>query len=201
VRSHAFDNCADALDALAYSYKRDRTIGQQWNVYIGVEKNGLVAQLTEWFQGYGVGIFALGGYASQGLVDDVVDEIEFDGRPAVLLYAGDFDPSGEDIDRSFVQNVGLFDTVARVALSAEQVVEYDLPPNPGKVTDSRAAGFVARHGALVQVEVDALPPNILRSLYFGALGEFFDFDMHGKIVADEAADRQRLRELAEGWQR
>ena len=56
-------------------------------------------------------------------------------RPAILLYAGDFDPSGEDIDRDFQKRCPWFKEVVRVALSADQVREYSLPVNPGKVSD------------------------------------------------------------------
>jgi hypothetical protein len=53
----------------------------------------------------------------------------------VLIYAGDFDPSGEDIDRDFIQRTACFDEVVRVALSLEQVERYDQPPQLGKATD------------------------------------------------------------------
>ena len=56
----------------------------------------------------------------------------------------------------------------RVALSTDQVRDYRLPVNPGKVTDSRAAGFIERHGSLMQVELDALDPDDLRALYQAA---------------------------------
>ena len=83
----------------------------------------------------------------------------------MLLYAGDHDPSGEDIDRDFIARTDCWDEVRRVALTAAQVEQYALPPQPGKETDSRAAGFVERHGRLVQVELDALPPDVLRDLF------------------------------------
>ena len=79
----------------------------------------------------------------------------------MLLYAGDFDSSGEDIDRDFVERTGCFDQVVRVALDWSQVQHFNLPPAPGKTTDSRAAAFTARHGRLVQVELEAFDPNEL----------------------------------------
>jgi hypothetical protein len=80
----------------------------------------------------------------------------------VVLYAGDFDATGEDIVHNFevqltargVENW----TLERVALTDEQVAEYDLPEAEGKKTDPRAAAFAERHGKLVQVEVEALDP-------------------------------------------
>jgi hypothetical protein len=177
---------------LADVYRRDRTEGQPWSVYLGVEKAGLVAQVQAWFGDLGVAVLALGGYTSQSYVSDVRRDVTEKGRPAVLLYAGDFDPSGEDIDRDFVARSACWARVVRVALSAEQVDTYQLPPALGKDTDSRAAGFVRRHGALVQVELDALPPDTLRALYAEALAPLWDEGPYQRAVKREDDDRAVL---------
>jgi len=186
----------DARDWLSEIYRRDRTEGQDVSVYLGVEKNGIVEQLRAWFGDLGVPVLALGGYSSQSYVDEVAADVSESGRPAVLLYAGDFDPSGEDIDRDFCARAGCFDRVVRVALTADQVREHDLPPQPGKATDSRAGRFVARHGALVQVELDALPPDVLRSLYQDALAPWWDVSAFDEAVARERAERTELAQRA-----
>jgi hypothetical protein len=187
-----FDGPEHARDYLRRGYRRDRTEGQDVSVYLGVEKHGLVAQLSSVFAGFGIPILALGGYASQTFADNVDEDVSTRGRPAVLLYAGDFDPSGEDIDRDFVERADCFDKVIRVALNAEQIAEYDLPPAMGKTTDSRAGAFVARHGELVQVELDALPPDVLRTLYATALADFWDMSAYDAVLALEEHDREEL---------
>ena len=80
------------------------------------------------------------------------------------------------------------------AAEGEQVTEHELPVNPGKVTDSRAAGFIARHGELVQVELDALPPETLRSLYKTALSEHWDTSAYQRVLAQERIDRAQIQE-------
>jgi len=117
------------------------------------------------------------------------------GRPAVLLYAGDFDPLGEDIDRDFVERTACWAQVVRVALGADQVTAYDLPPAMGKATDSRASSFAARHGRLVQVELDALPPDVLRALFADALTPYVDRSTFAAVVAREEAERAALAAL------
>lgn len=186
---------ADVSDAKAWLwdvYHRDRTVGQPVVVYLGVEKAGMVEQLRAWFGDRGVPIIPLGGYASHTFKQDVLADVRADGRRAVLLYAGDFDPSGEDIDRDFVAKTGCWTEVVRVALSAAQVKAYDLPPMVGKATDSRASAFVARHGRLVQVELDALPPDTLRDLFAAALAPWWDEAAFRAVVEAEAADRAAL---------
>jgi hypothetical protein len=139
---------------LARSTRRDRLERQDVLSVIVVEKATLVAQLYAWFgDTWGVPIAALRGYASEPyertIIELVEEEVDTSTREVTMLYCGDFDPSGEDIPRSFQANTGLH--LQRVALSWEQVVEHGLPPAMGKATDARAAGFVARHGQLVQV--------------------------------------------------
>lgn len=195
-RYRTFPGPEQASRWLAAIYRRDRTEGQDASVYLGVEKAGIVAQLEGWFGDLGVPILALGGYSSQSYVEDVKADVSASGRPAVLLYAGDHDPSGEDIDRDFVARADCFTKVVRVALTAEQVAAYDLPPQPGKRADSRAAGFTARHGQLVQVELDALPPDTLRGLYRDALDDFWDVSAYEAVLDREDAERAELERLA-----
>jgi hypothetical protein len=122
----------------------------RWDaIYLGVEKRGIVEQLDTWYGDLGIPIVALGGYSSQTYEREVIDDVETDTRPAVVLYAGDFDPSGEDIDRNFIAQTDCWATVLRVALTAEQVEAHGPPPQPGKTLDSRAEAFTKRHGRLV----------------------------------------------------
>jgi len=191
-----FGGTDEALTWLSRIYRLDRTEDQDVSLYLGVEKAGMVVQLQSWFGDLGIPVLALGGYSSQTYVDDVVTHAEDRDRPAVLLYAGDFDPSGEDIDRDFEDRTECWSKVIRVALSAEQVDEYGLPPNPGKATDSRAAAFIERHGELVQVELDALDPDDLRALFQSAVDRFWDTSMYEAVLRHEDADRARLRRIA-----
>lgn len=191
-RDLSFAGPVEALRWLERIYRLDRTRDQDVSVYLACEKAGLVEQLSAEFGHFGVPVLALGGYSSQTYVDQVVADVERQGRPAVLLYGGDFDPEGEDIDRDFVARTDCWDKVIRVALTAEQVEEHNLPPMPGKATSSRAAGFIARHGRLVQVEVDALPPDVLLGLFRDALDEWWDESVWEEVMLQEESDEGRL---------
>jgi len=201
-----FQSTEEANAWLKQRYRRDRTEGQEYSLYLAVEKAGIVNQLNEWF-GYplGIPILPLQGYSSQTFVDDVVYDTGAhyanligdkqpgqDFRPTVVIYAGDFDPSGEDIDRDFNERTSCWDHVHRIALNPEQIDEYDLPPAMGKASDSRASQFVARHGELIQVELDALDPNDLRALYQDAIDMYWDEDAHAKVMELEKQERDSL---------
>src|SRR5262245_57479113 len=194
-RPQTFDNPPVALEWLRDIYRRDRTEGQPVSLYLGVEKAGLLAQLDAWFGELGVPIIPFGGYSSESYEADIVEDVNDSDRPAVLLYAGDHDPSGEDIDRNFIEQTGCWQEVRRVALNADQVEEYNLPPQPGKTTDSRARGFIERHGRLVQVELDALPPETFRALFEAAIAEFWDTKAYKAALKQERADDRLLARL------
>ena len=110
----------------------------------------------------------------------------------MLIYAGDFDPSGEDIERDFEERTDCFGRVVRVALTSDQVEKYNLPPVMGKATDTRAAQFIKKHGKLVQVELDAIPPDILRDLYWQAISEVFDMSTWEQVIKREEMERKML---------
>lgn len=189
----------DARTWLRDVYRRPRTEDQPWTVFLGVEKAGMSAQLDAWFTDpLGIPHVALGGYASQTLCDQVRRYVEDWDRPTVLVYAGDHDPSGEDIDRDFIQRVGVFDEVVRIALTSEQVTEYALPSNPNPEVaeklerDSRGPAFELRHGYLDQYEVDALAPEVLQDLYRAAIERFWDDEVYENVMEREAEERDTL---------
>ncbi len=191
-RFQAFASPGEARDWLRRIYRRDRTEGQPVSIYLAVEKAGIVEQLQGWFGDRGISILALGGYSSQSYVDEIRRDVHEQGRRTVLIYAGDFDPSGEDIDRDFLERADCFDEVVRVALTAQQVERYELPEQMGKASDSRARRFVERHGRLVQVELDALPPDQLHALYEDAVAAYWDESVLEKVLAREKRDRRAL---------
>lgn len=188
-RGIAFDGPDQAREWLRRIYRLDRTKNQDMSLYLGCEKHGIIEQLKEWFGEYGIPVVSLGGYSSQTYVDEVVEDIEDQDRPAILIYAGDFDPSGKDILRDFKGRVNLFTEVERIALNAEQIQQYDLPPQEGKATDPRASRFIAEHGYLCQVELDALPPDVLRGLYAEAIQRYWDMSLFEAVMEDETMSR------------
>ena len=203
-RPTPFADPDDAHGWLTRLYRRDRTEFADKSIYLGVEKAGLVAQLEEAFGDLGIPILSLGGWASQTFREQVRREIVADGRPAVLIYAGDFDPAGVLIGDSFAEKVGVFTEVVRVGLKIEQLAGLPGSPFPlEKRKHSLIPRFEAEYGdglealglpRLVQFELDALPPDQLRALYQAAIDRFFDNSAYGRSLVQEAADIEDLKE-------
>ena len=117
IRQTSFDSPKQARRWLHRIYRRDRTEGQEFIIYIAVEKAALAGLLEAWFgEPLGIPVYPLGGYASHERCEEIRRDVEEQDRPAVLITAGDFDPSGEDITRDFIARTGCWDEIHRVAL-------------------------------------------------------------------------------------
>lgn len=188
-----WDGADEAMDAITEQYRRDRTEHQSYSIYVAVEKNALATLIASWFEEHGLPVLAFGGYPSQTFVTNIIKDVERRSRPAVLLYGGDFDATGVDILRDFlVRTQGVWDETHRIALNEEQIAEYDLPPLPGKHWDPRAAAFEEKYGELVQVELDALPPDVLKKIYEDAVNTYWEPDEFDRSLNQEAYDRKQL---------
>lgn len=185
------------LESLAYAYRRDLLDTQETLPLIVVEKATLIAQLAAWFGPLCVPAVALRGYPSETLERHVRELVDHDHREIRGLYLGDFDPTGGDIPRALVDNTGL--TLRRVALTAEQIDRYGLPPAPGKASDSPASGFEERHDLLVRVELEALAPTDLRDMLTAEIDLLVDDRLVSVEREREETERAQLAELVHSW--
>ena len=64
------------------------------------------------------------------------------------------------------------------------------------MSGSRARKFVERHGRLVQVELDALPPELLRELYQEAIDDYWDESAFDVALRREREDAAALGEAS-----
>ncbi|MHA1488564.1 MAG: hypothetical protein ACTSRI_02780 [Promethearchaeota archaeon] len=104
------------------------------------------------------------GYNSLTQIWDLSKILENDNRQVHCRFFSDFDPSGLDIQRNFIEqckDLGIkFSSFRRIGLNMRQIKKYNLPFAPTKLSDSRAKNW--RLPGVV--ELDALDPNLLESL-------------------------------------
>lgn len=184
-------------------FRLDRTEGQEHALYVAAEKDTLRQQLTGWLSGAGIPVLVVRGFGSQSYADIVHDRVTADPREAVLLVVGDFDASGEDIERDWVVRSGCWNRVTRVLLTYDQVRAYGLPATEGKRGDPRWPAFARRYGfdidRPVQWEVEALEPDELQRLVLAAVDPYVDRDVLAEQVAREEQQRRALSDFLGGW--
>ncbi|MER6561033.1 hypothetical protein ABT300_25540 [Streptomyces sp. NPDC001027] len=116
---------------------------------------------------------------------------------------GDFDCSGEDIERDRVARTGCWSHTERVLLTYEQVRAYELPATEGKRGDPRWPAFARRYGfdprRPVQWEVEALEPAELRRMVLAAVDPYIDRDVLARQIAREEEQRRALAAFLDGW--
>jgi len=193
----SWSDIEDYAEDAALGLTLDRTMGQEYQVVVGVEKRGMRAQASRLFSKRGWKIVPLGGYGSTTIKKRLVAAMKEDGRPSLLLYAGDFDASGEDIQRDFEDRVPFDLPTVKVALSLDQVREYGLPESFGKESDTRSEQFARKYGTNLQVEVDALDPAELDRLMIEAAAPYWDESRWDTVMAEEEEAQQQIREALE----
>ena len=135
-----------------------------------VEKQALEGVLNPVCAKWGISFTSNKGYSSASALYDTAKRLarKMDqGKNVVVLYLGDHDPSGIDMTRDLRDRLSLFARktvdVKRLALNISQVRFLNLPPNPAKMTDSRAANYTAKFGR-DSWELDAMAPRELAAV-------------------------------------
>lgn len=188
-----WSDLADFAETAARAYRRDVWATQPGYLEAWLEKDALSGVFGQVLESYGVTLNVGRGYDSWTSICQAAGRLEDD---ATILYFGDFDPSGEDMVRSLAERLGFFGCqpeIIKVALNWEDIARHKLPPMPTKPSDSRAPAFIAEHGD-VAVELDALPPPVLRERLEGAVRERMDLDALAEVQELESRERDVLRE-------
>lgn len=208
-----FRDLAHRVESAIENYRLDRWEGQENYVELWVEKQALAGVLAPLARKFHVTLMVNKGYSSASAMKDAAERIRFAYNDAVdagqakmpiILYLGDHDPSGEDMVRDIEDRLNEFlagDTVEvevrELALTMAQIRKFNPPPNPAKVTDSRAAAYIAKYGPQ-SWELDALPPRELNRIVERAFAGVLDLDKYNAVIKREEADKAKLRKAAGG---
>lgn len=87
--------------------------------------------------------------------------------------------------------------VHRIALNEDQIKKYGPPPNPAKVTDSRAKEYIRKYGR-ESWELDALSPSVIEGLIDDAILDIIDEDVHTDHMEREERAVERFKKIVAG---
>ena len=178
---------------------------QPYHLLICLEKDALSRLVSEEANKYYIRTFPTRGYPSFTYVRNMASYISkrLKGKKTYILYFGDFDPSGVDIERDLTERLQKYRAgdfkVKRVALTHEQIVNYSLPPMPVKKSDVRTPSFVASYGDEA-VELDALDPYMLKLLVHQSVADHINLDLWRKKEDEIENLQQWLRTKLENME-
>lgn len=194
---------AAAVAAARRDYARDLWHDQDVRPEVWIEKDALVGVIGGICSELRVDFFACRGYNSQSeqwRAGRRFARYYQKGQRPVVLHLGDHDPSGIDMTRDNADRLSMFAgapvQVVRLALNYSQVEEYNPPPNPAKMSDSRAADYVSKYGES-SWELDALNPTVIANLIRDAVDRLRDKERWDLALQAEAADKNTLDTIIE----
>lgn len=196
---------SELIEEVWQRYHVDLWRGQGNRVEVWVEKEALAGVIGRAALAYGVDYFSCRGYVSQSELHAAShrhQDYEATGQEVTVIHLGDHDPSGIDMTRDVEERLHLYGastTVQRIALNFDQISQYSPPPNPAKLTDSRAMDYISRFGRS-SWELDALDPSILHKLIQDTItSHITDHELYNERVAEQEKGRDQLSSLAENW--
>lgn len=200
---------SDIMNSAAESFAVDkwsREYGQKIRPEVWVEKDALVGVVGRVCDELDVNYFSCRGYTSLSEMWSASQRLlkyKRQGQTPFVIHLGDHDPSGIDMSRDITDRLETFTRreleFERIALNIDQVEEYNPPPNPAKLSDSRATAYIARFGD-ESWELDALRPTVIAELITEAVESCRDDEAWEQAVEHEEGQIKELKAAAKHWQ-
>ena len=194
----------DVILSAKYSYLLDKWDGQPNYVEVWVEKDALIDIVGQACKPIDTPFFSCRGYTSQSEMWAAAQRFIRQNNireNCFIIHLGDHDPSGIDMTRDIAERLELFGAyveVKRVALTMDQVNEYNPPPNPAKITDTRSSKYIREFGN-ESWELDALEPQMLANLITNEVTALRDDAIYEEICEREAEEKDELQILVDHY--
>lgn len=198
-----WNNPAEVIDSARYSYMLNRWANQPNYVEVWVEKDALIGIVSQICRKLDVPHFSCRGYTSQSEMWSAAQRFIRQGHKEsrTIIHLGDHDPSGIDMTRDIQERMDMFGAdvyVKRVALTMEQIENFNPPPNPTKLSDARANGYIEEYGYECW-ELDALEPKIITKLIRDEVTALCDSDLFSEIERKEEMDKDNIELISKHY--
>jgi hypothetical protein len=201
-RTPTWDNPAAYARCVARSYRRDFWNQQPVRCEVWSEKGTVRGVLAPVLDHYAVGFRVMHGFSGATTIHDVSQDD--DGRELIVLYVGDFDPSGMfmsevDLPTRLSDYGGHHITLRRIALTREQVSELPSFPTADKKKDPRYDWFRRANYGDRCWELDAMDPNDLRNCVENAISDLIEPAAWRRCEIVNKAEQESLQSILEHW--
>jgi hypothetical protein len=175
---------------------------QENYIEVWIEKATLEGLAIELTNTYCIRLLTSRGFNSISKLKEYSDRAKAavrKGQHPVVLYLGDHDPSGlnmQDVARDKIREYGVAVEFKRIALTYNQAKEWNLPKNPDsvKVTDTRSKGYVKQFGDFTW-EIEAIHPSKIQDLIKQSIINEIDAEVYNMQIDKETEERNELKRL------
>ena len=210
---HSWLDLNGYMKSVKKSYRRDNWQTQSSYCEVWSEKATVLSSLRPLADELGITLRNCKGFGSTGMECRIGEDFEMSVKPITVFFLGDHDPSGREIERDIYKRAqkssGKNFRMKRLAIHAEDIERFNLPPQKIKDKDSRAKGFKQKYGNKAPtVELDALPVDELRRRVREAVESLIEWDSWNRqlevqelelnCIADFADRMKNLPQLSEG---
>jgi hypothetical protein len=201
-KPNVWNDAAGYASAVQKSYRKDYWATQPNHVEIWVEKDAIIGSIEDVTNELGVTVRVGRGFLSTTRAHEIAERFNNIEKPITVFYLGDHDPSGQAIETDLFNRIreygsGSF-TLERLAIFKKDIADYKLPPLRIKQTDSNAASFAKKYGNKA-VELDALPPDVLRERIKSAVENLIDFRPWNRAKSTEQAEFDSIKSTVALW--
>lgn len=191
---------ASYVRAVRRSYRRDLWADQPIRLEVWSEKGTIRGVLNPVLEEFGVGFRVMHGFGSATAIYDVA---QYGEDPLVVLYVGDWDPSGlymsrHDLPDRLEQYGGDHVTLERIALLPGDLEGLPSFPASSKKKDSRYKWFT-RHFGTECWELDAMDPNDLRRRVRESIEREIEPEAWARGIQAQEAEQESLEALLDRW--
>jgi len=189
------------METVRRSYHKDKWQNQDRYLEIWTEKDALRGVLSQVTYQYDVSLMVARGQLSRTAIYEASKRYKTKSdKECYLYYCGDFDPSGLSIYDSIKKRLGDFGisiNFERIALTEEQIEKYKLPSDPGKKSDPNYNKFVSLYDSDMVVELDSLPPDVLRDIIKDCITKNINNGLLAQVQEEEEAEKVSLNKFIE----
>lgn len=204
-----WDDPGQIIRVAARSFRIDKWANQEHRVFVWVEKEALagVIQRACTNEDIQVEYVSCRGYMSASTIwreAQLINRVHDNGQTPIVIHLGDHDPSGIDMTRDNMERLKLYSGLSwefdltRIALNMDQVEQYNPPPNPAKLTDTRIGKYIELYGDQ-SWELDALDPDVIVTLIQDTISSYKDEDKWQEMVEVEIQYKNKLENVHKNW--
>lgn len=199
-KPRSFDGVESALRETAELYRRDFWRNGEVNLMIFCEKDAIADLVYQETAQWDVPLSVIRGDASKTFLWDIAESIDLLEKETYLYFLGDHDEKGDSIIESVMERIKRYTEFpskrihhSKLAVTPTQIRSMRLPLRPSK--PMREGATIARKFTRGSVEVDAIPPNQLRTIIREAIERHVDQRAFKVLRAAEESERGIMDQL------